>query len=62
MNDAVKDTIEAIQEQAEELEALAGVGIDKDGKLQLFMLDVTRTELIVMLERARNKLVRSMDD
>lgn len=43
------------------LETAVVVGKDKDGKVQLFLDDADREKLIVLLERAKNSLVRSLE-
>lgn len=43
------------------LNSVVVIGTDKEGKLQLFLDDAEREHLIVMLERAKNMLVRSLD-
>ncbi|MDH2289967.1 MULTISPECIES: hypothetical protein [Cobetia] len=61
MDDMIRDTIDEISEQGENLETLIAVGRTKEGKVSLVTLDGDRERLIVLLERAKNMLVRSMD-
>jgi hypothetical protein len=43
------------------LHSVVVIGTDKEGKLQLFLDDAEREHLIVILERAKSMLVRSLD-
>lgn len=47
--------------KASDLECAVVIGKGGDGKIQLFLADCDREKLIVLLERARNQLVRSLD-
>lgn len=61
MNEMVKDTIEIIEEQGDQLETLLAIGRKADGKIEIITLDGEKEKLIVLLERAKNVLVRSLD-
>lgn len=47
---------------ASNLEDVIVVGRDADGKIAFFTTDVDRERMIALLERARSKLVRMMDE
>lgn len=61
---ANKKCVNSIIKQASEsgcLESVVVIGTDKEGKLQVFVDDAEREHLIVVLERAKNIIVRSLD-
>lgn len=47
--------------EATDIEFAVVVGKGSDGKIQLFLADSDKEKLIVLLERARDKLIRSLD-
>nr|WP_299241369.1 hypothetical protein [uncultured Halomonas sp.] len=48
--------------KAANLNVAVVVGLDSDGKVQLFLDDADRERLVMLLERAKTALVRSMDN